>query len=239
MEALRIIKDEHRNLWRIAITVEQVIGEMERRPARWRPAFLGSVFDYFEHFMDGCHHRKEDEHLFRVLRQRAPSAAAAARPSPGRTPQRPAQPRGPARPAGQRRGRPRAHRQPGRSLPALHRRPESAHHARGDATSTPSPATCLTARRLGRRSTPPSSTTTTRCSAAPPGPNSASCSTRWPAWHRCRWAWAPAAPASCNPPPASRRRAAVGVRARKAATAASRRSRASPSKCDAARPWPW
>ncbi len=74
MEALSIIKDEHRNLWRIAITVEQVIAEMER-DRKVEEAFLTSVLDYFEHFMDGCHHRKEDEHLFRVLRQRADAAA--------------------------------------------------------------------------------------------------------------------------------------------------------------------
>ena len=74
MEALSIIKDEHRNLWRIAITVEQVIAEMER-DRKVEEAFLSSVLDYFEHFMDGCHHRKEDEHLFRVLRQRADAAA--------------------------------------------------------------------------------------------------------------------------------------------------------------------
>ncbi len=70
MEALSIIKDEHRNLWRIAITVEQVIAEMQREQ-KVEEAFLTSVLDYFEHFMDGCHHRKEDEHLFRVLRQRS------------------------------------------------------------------------------------------------------------------------------------------------------------------------
>jgi branched-chain amino acid transport system ATP-binding protein len=74
MEALSIIKDEHRNLWRIAITVEQVIAEMER-DRKVEEAFLTSVLDYFEHFMDGCHHRKEDEHLFRVLRQRSDAAA--------------------------------------------------------------------------------------------------------------------------------------------------------------------
>ena len=73
MEALRIIKDEHRNLWRLAITLEQVVAEMER-DQKADPAFLGSVLDYFEHFMDGCHHRKEDEHLFRILRQRSEAA---------------------------------------------------------------------------------------------------------------------------------------------------------------------
>jgi len=74
MEALRIIKDEHRNLWRLAITLDQVIEEMEQTQ-KADPAFIGSVLDYFEHFMDGCHHRKEDEHLFRLLRLRSDSAA--------------------------------------------------------------------------------------------------------------------------------------------------------------------
>ena len=73
MEALRIIKDEHRNLWRLAITLDQVIEEMEQT-RKADPAFIGSVLDYFEHFMDGCHHRKEDEHLFRLLRLRSDSA---------------------------------------------------------------------------------------------------------------------------------------------------------------------
>ena len=39
-------------------------------------AFLGSVFDYFEQFVDDCHHPKEDDYLFRLLRQRSPEAAA-------------------------------------------------------------------------------------------------------------------------------------------------------------------
>ena len=73
MEALRIIKDEHRNLWRLAITLDQVIGEMER-DQKAEPAFIGSVLDYFEHFMDGCHHKKGDEYLFRILRQRSDKA---------------------------------------------------------------------------------------------------------------------------------------------------------------------
>ena len=75
MEALRIIKDEHRNLWRIAITVDQVLDDMQAE-GKVDGAFLGSVFDYFEQFVDDCHHPKEDDYLFRLLRQRSPEAAA-------------------------------------------------------------------------------------------------------------------------------------------------------------------
>lgn len=75
MEALRIIKDEHRNLWRIAITLDRVLADMEAE-GKVDDAFLGSVFDYLEQFVDNCHHPKEDHYLFRLLRQRSPEAAA-------------------------------------------------------------------------------------------------------------------------------------------------------------------
>jgi branched-chain amino acid transport system ATP-binding protein len=51
MEALRIIsQNEHRNLWRIATTIDQVADEMDAGAARLiRPSFT-SVFDYIEQF---------------------------------------------------------------------------------------------------------------------------------------------------------------------------------------------
>ena len=75
MEALRIISEEHRNLWRIASTLDSVAEEM----AAGQPvesAFFSAIFDYIEEFMDGCHHAKEDEYLFPCLRQRSAEAAA-------------------------------------------------------------------------------------------------------------------------------------------------------------------
>ena len=44
---------------------------------KWTQAFLGSVFDYFEQFVDDRHHPKGDDYLFRLLRQRSPADAAA------------------------------------------------------------------------------------------------------------------------------------------------------------------
>ena len=75
MEALRIISEEHRNLWRIASTLDSVAEEM----AAGQPvesAFFSAIFDYIQEFMDGCHHAKEDEYLFPCLRQRSAEAAA-------------------------------------------------------------------------------------------------------------------------------------------------------------------
>ncbi|WP_083518473.1 ATP-binding cassette domain-containing protein [Dechloromonas denitrificans] len=75
MEALRIISEEHRNLWRIATTMDMVADEAEAG-SKVDPAFFNAIFDYIEEFMDGCHHAKEDEYLFPVLRQRSTEAAA-------------------------------------------------------------------------------------------------------------------------------------------------------------------
>ncbi|PKO32660.1 MAG: ABC transporter [Betaproteobacteria bacterium HGW-Betaproteobacteria-7] len=75
MEALRVISEDHRNLWRIAATIDIVADEMEAG-SKVDPAFFNSVFDYIEQFMDACHHTKEDDYLFPVLRARSPEAAA-------------------------------------------------------------------------------------------------------------------------------------------------------------------
>jgi branched-chain amino acid transport system ATP-binding protein len=75
MEALRVISEDHRNLWRIAATIDIVADEMEGG-SKVDPAFFNSVFDYIEQFMDACHHTKEDDYLFPVLRARSPEAAA-------------------------------------------------------------------------------------------------------------------------------------------------------------------
>ena len=75
MEALRIISEDHRNLWRIAATIDLVADEVAAG-SPVDPAFFSSVFDYIEQFMDAFHHAKEDDYLFPALRARSPEAAA-------------------------------------------------------------------------------------------------------------------------------------------------------------------
>ncbi|MCL2658168.1 MAG: ATP-binding cassette domain-containing protein [Betaproteobacteria bacterium] len=76
MEALRIIQDEHRNLWRIVITLDKLLADSVS-DATIDVAFFNSVFDYLEHFVDKAHHPKEDDYLFRLLRLRSTAANAA------------------------------------------------------------------------------------------------------------------------------------------------------------------
>ncbi len=74
MESLRIITEEHQNLWRIATTIDLVADEIDGG-GKVDPAFFNSVFDYIEQFVDRAHHPKEDDFLFRILRQRSAEAA--------------------------------------------------------------------------------------------------------------------------------------------------------------------
>lgn len=75
MEALRIITEEHQNLWRIATTLDMVADEIDAG-SKVEVPFFSSVFDYIEQFMDLAHHAKEDEFLFPALRVRSPEAGA-------------------------------------------------------------------------------------------------------------------------------------------------------------------
>ena len=74
MESLRIITEEHQNLWRIATTLDLVADEIDQGGKVEAP-FFTSVFDYIEQFMDRSHHAKEDDFLFRLLRLRSSEAA--------------------------------------------------------------------------------------------------------------------------------------------------------------------
>jgi len=75
MEALRIITEEHQNLWRIATTLDMVADEIDAG-GKVEVPFFSSVFDYIEQSMDRAHHAKEDAFLFPALRRRSPEAAA-------------------------------------------------------------------------------------------------------------------------------------------------------------------
>jgi branched-chain amino acid transport system ATP-binding protein len=73
MEALRIISEEHGNIWRLAGAIELVADSLAREQ-KVEKEFFNSVFDYIEHFVDRSHHLKEDDFLFRLLRRRSAEA---------------------------------------------------------------------------------------------------------------------------------------------------------------------
>jgi branched-chain amino acid transport system ATP-binding protein len=75
MEALRIIAEEHQNLWRMATAMDQVAQEIGRGEPM-DAAFFSSIFDYIEHFVAQAHDQKEDDFLFPALRRRSQESHA-------------------------------------------------------------------------------------------------------------------------------------------------------------------
>jgi len=74
MQALRIIRDEHRTLASVLHGVRYLVGEI--RAGRGAPDFrlLGAMLYYIDTFPERFHHPKEDAFLFRLLRLRCQSA---------------------------------------------------------------------------------------------------------------------------------------------------------------------
>ena len=69
MQAIQIIQEEHRKLWRVATTINIVADELDAGSPVATP-FFNAVFDYIEGFVDQAHHPKEDDFLFRLVRLR-------------------------------------------------------------------------------------------------------------------------------------------------------------------------
>lgn len=75
MQAIQIIQEEHGKLWRVVTTIDIVAGELDAG-STLAPDFFHAVFDYIEGFVDQSHHPKEDDYLFRLVRQRTTRADA-------------------------------------------------------------------------------------------------------------------------------------------------------------------
>jgi hemerythrin-like domain-containing protein len=79
--ALRIIEDEHRSLGAVLgglLAVLQQEQEQEQAPGGGPapdPALLRAMIRYVRDFPERLHHPREDDHLFRALRARAPELA--------------------------------------------------------------------------------------------------------------------------------------------------------------------
>ena len=74
--ALAIIREEHRMLRSVMHALEQVVQEMLTRHADADHALIACMLYYIDDFPERCHHPKEDEYLFRLLRERTSSADA-------------------------------------------------------------------------------------------------------------------------------------------------------------------
>jgi len=74
-DAIRIIEDEHRSLAAVLNGLGAVVREIRQGRLVPDQALLRAMIDYIREFPERLHHPKEDQHLFRLLRRRAPQLA--------------------------------------------------------------------------------------------------------------------------------------------------------------------
>ncbi|MCW5746124.1 MAG: hemerythrin domain-containing protein [Alphaproteobacteria bacterium] len=74
-KAMLVILDEHRSLAAVLHGLRHVAADIVERGAAPDFRLLESMVAYIEAFPDVSHHPKEDQFLFRLLRQRAPDLA--------------------------------------------------------------------------------------------------------------------------------------------------------------------
>jgi hemerythrin-like domain-containing protein len=75
MQALRIIRDEHRGLAAVLHGMLYLVHDIRDRRGRPNFELLGAMMYYIDAFPERFHHPKEDEYLFRLLRLRHADAA--------------------------------------------------------------------------------------------------------------------------------------------------------------------
>jgi hemerythrin-like domain-containing protein len=75
VEAVRIIRNEHRSLAAVVHGMVYLVREIRDRGARPDFALLGAMIYYIDTFPERLHHPKEDKYLFRLLRMRCAEAA--------------------------------------------------------------------------------------------------------------------------------------------------------------------
>jgi hemerythrin-like domain-containing protein len=74
MQAIRIIRDEHRSIAAVLHGMLYLVHEIRDRGAKPNFDVFGAMIYYIDAFPERSHHPKEDSYLFRVLRIRHPEA---------------------------------------------------------------------------------------------------------------------------------------------------------------------
>ena len=75
MEALNIIAEDHRALWRLTTALAALNGDMREQGAVGHIATMNLMLDYIEDYVQRVHHPKEDQFLFPKLLLRRPELA--------------------------------------------------------------------------------------------------------------------------------------------------------------------
>ena len=74
--AIAIIKEEHRSIGYVVHTLQRLLHDVANHKSEADFALIATMLYYIDSFTDRCHHPKEDEHLFKRLRNRTNAANA-------------------------------------------------------------------------------------------------------------------------------------------------------------------
>lgn len=69
MNATNVLRDEHAGIERM-LNVLEIAARRVQRGEQVPPELFRDATDFFRNFADGCHHAKEEEHLFPALEER-------------------------------------------------------------------------------------------------------------------------------------------------------------------------
>jgi hemerythrin-like domain-containing protein len=68
MHPTLVLMNEHRIIEQVLTALENEVSELDRKPLRRE--FFDQALDFFSTFADGCHHMKEEQRLFPLLKER-------------------------------------------------------------------------------------------------------------------------------------------------------------------------
>ena len=74
-KAIELIRREHRDIALVVQCFATVLREVREGKLVADPALFEAIIDYMQNFPDRFHHPKEEDYLFKALRERDPSAA--------------------------------------------------------------------------------------------------------------------------------------------------------------------
>lgn len=74
-DALNIISQEHRGLWRLTIALDVLRQQLDEQAARPDRELFNLIFDYIDSYVARVHEPKEEQYLFKWLRQRSPASS--------------------------------------------------------------------------------------------------------------------------------------------------------------------
>jgi branched-chain amino acid transport system ATP-binding protein len=75
-EALDIISNEHRGMWRLTTALDGLRGTLDNADVKPDAELFTLILDYFENYIERVHQPKEEEFLYRAVRRRTSEADA-------------------------------------------------------------------------------------------------------------------------------------------------------------------